>query len=190
MTDYATLIELKTQLRLTSSSDDTELAAKLTAASRRVDRDTGRRFYQDAGTSARIYAPCHAELLIVDDISTMTGLVVELGRGATWTTVDSSGYDLLPLNAFADSRAVEVIRRVGGVWPLWGTTQVRVTARWGWPAVPDEIKAATLLLAARLVRRKDSPEGVQGFSDFGPIRVSRYDADYDNNIAPYIRPVA
>ena len=189
MTDYATLTEVKTALRVTDTTDDTEIQAKLTSASRRVDRDTGRRFYLDSVTSARTYTPVHEELLSVDDIGTETGLIVEVGRGTGWSTVDSNSYDLLPDNAITDGKAIETIQRVYGCWPLWGAQRVRVTAKWGWPAVPDEIKNATILLAARLFRRKDSPEGVKGFSDLGVVRVSRYDSDYDNLIGPYIRDV-
>lgn len=187
--EYASLTELKTELRITDTVDDTELQSKLTSASRRVERDTGRRFYLDANTSARTYRPTHAELLLVDDIATATGLVVEVGRGTSWATVADTAYDLLPENAVADAVAIETLVRVDGCWPLWGSTRVRVTAKWGWPAVPEEIKNATLLLAGRLFRRKDSLEGVKGFSDLGVIRVSRYDPDYDALIGPYVRDV-
>jgi len=191
MTDYATLTELKTHLRITNSTDDTELSAKLTAASRRVDGDTGRiRGYGlDVSTSQRIYTPDHETLLLVDDIATATALVVEIGRGTGWSTVDSNSYDLLPPNAVADGRAIEAIKRINGFWPLWGIHQVRVTATFGWPAVPDNIKAATLLVAARLFRRKDSPEGVKGSTDLGQVYVSRYDPDYDWLINRYVKDV-
>jgi hypothetical protein len=187
--EYATLAELKTALRITDTNDDTELQSKLTSASRRVDKDTGRRFWVDVSTSSRIYQARHEELLTVDDISTSSGLIVEIGRGTSWTTLDSSAYDLLPENAAADGKAIETLFRVNGWWPLWGVQRVRVTATWGWPAVPEEIKNATILLASRLFRRKDSPEGVKGFGDLGVVRVSRYDPDYDALIADYVKDV-
>lgn len=188
--EYASLAELKAFLRIADTADDAELQDKLTAASRRIDRDTGRRFWADSNATARTYRAAHPELLMVDDISTATGLVVEVGRGSTWTAIDSAGYDLLPENALADGWAIETLERVDSVWPIWGSTRVRVTAKWGWPAVPDPIKSACLLLAGRLFRRKDSPEGVKGFTDLGVVRVSKYDSDYDNAIAPYVRTVA
>lgn len=187
--EYASLAELKTFLRMNETTNDTELQDKLTAASRRVDRDTGRRFYVDGSATARTYRATHATLLMVDDISTTNSLVVEVGRGSSWTTVDSTLFDTLPENALADGWAIETFDRASGCWPLFGSTRVRVTAKWGWPAVPDPIKAACLLLAGRLFRRKDSPEGVKGFSDMGVVRVSRYDSDYDNAIGPYVRTV-
>lgn len=194
MTDYATLDEVKTALRipLTDTTDDVELALKLTSASKRIDSDTGRPhgYGLDAATSSRIYTPHHDQLLLVDDIATATGLVVEIGRGTTWSTVDSAAYDLLPENAEVDSRAIEVLARVVGCWPIWGAQRVRVTATWGWPAVPEPIHNAAILLAARLFRRKDSPEGVKGFADLGVVRVARYDPDYDSLISSFVKDVA
>lgn len=191
MTDYALLADLKTHLRITTTSDDTELSAKLTAASRRVDRDTGRKhgFGVDVSTSQRIYSPTHETLLLVDDISTASGVVVEIGANSSWSTVDANSYVFGPDNAVVDGRAIEVIRRTVGWWPVNDIQQIRVTATFGWPAVPDEIKAATLLVAARLFRRKDSPEGVAGFNDLGVVRLGRYDPDYDALIGGYVKDV-
>jgi hypothetical protein len=188
---YATVDELKDELKTSVDTRDAMYQSKLDAASRRVDKDTGRPhgYGQDTGVTSRIYRPTHPELLLVDDVSTSVGLVVEVGRGTTWSTVDSGSYDQLPENAEADGRAIEVLRRAVGCWPLWGAQRVRVTAKWGWPAVPDEIKNATLLLAQRLLSRKDSPTGVQGFSDLGVVRVSRYDPDYDALIGSFVRDV-
>jgi hypothetical protein len=76
---------------------------------------------------------------------------------------------------------------VSGWLPSSGRLQV--TALWGWPAVPDEIEQATALYAARLYRRKDSPQGVIGGGDFGPVRVSRIDPDVEALIAPFVIPI-
>lgn len=184
---YATLTQLKSRLRITDTVDDDELQSTLATAARRVDDDCGRRFWQDLTASSRTYRPTHPTLLLVDDISTSPDLVVEVGRGATWTAVDLDDVDFLPENAVADLRAIEILERAAGVWPLFGSTRVRITARWGWPVVPEPIVNATLIMASRLSRRRDSPEGILGNSDFGPLRVSRYDADYDNLIHPYVK---
>lgn len=189
---YASLDDLRDRLRITSSTDtadNQEMLDRLAAASRRVDRDTGRRhgFWADKTATARTFRPTHGELLIVDDMA-VAPTSVAIGSGTSYTTISSAFYDFLPENALADGRALEVIRYINGCWPTDGITRVQVTARWGWPSIPDEIHEATLLLAARLFRRKDSPEGVRGFSDLGVIRVGRYDPDYSALIDPYIRP--
>jgi hypothetical protein len=49
-----------------------------------------------------------------------------------------------------------------------------------WPQV---ITDAALLQAARLVKRRASPEGVAGMGDFGPVRVSVMDPDIENDLA-------
>ena len=193
MTDYCTLAEVKTALRipLADTTDDAEIAIKITAASKRIDQDTGRKhgFGLDSVVSTRIYRPRHEELLSVDDIATTTGLIVAIGKGSTFSTIDSSLYDFLPENASSDGLAIEVLRRLVGAWPVWGLQKIQVTAKWGWPAVPPDIHNAAILLSARLQRRKDSPEGLRGFNDLGVVRVSRYDSDYDSLIGPYIRDV-
>jgi hypothetical protein len=138
--------------------------------------------------SARTYRATHPELLLVDDIATTDGLVVELGRGASWTTISTDDLDFLPENAVAKLEAIEILQRAVGVWPIYGSTRVRVTAQWGWLAVPEDIVTATCIQAGRLFRRKNAVEGVLGNSEFGPVRVSKYDADYDQLIHPYVRP--
>jgi hypothetical protein len=66
---------------------------------------------------------------------------------------------------------------------------VRVTALWGWSAVPPAIEQATLLQASRLLIRRDSPYGVAGSPEAGTeIRLlARLDPDVDVAVAPYRR---
>jgi hypothetical protein len=184
---YASLADVKEFLKITDTRDDAELLKRLPAATRRVERDCGRRFWTVNGTTTRTYRARHPELLMVDDIATATGLVVQVGRGTTWTTVSLNDVDLLPENAEADLRAIEVLRRAVGVWPVYGPTLVRVTAQPGWLAIPEDIVTATCIQTARLFRRKDAIEGIIGNSDYGPIRLNKYDADYDQLIHPYVR---
>lgn len=185
---YATLAQLKTKLRITDTADDVELAEKLQVASRRIDDDTGRRFWSDTAASARQYDLTHETKLIVDDIASSSGLVVQVGDGTTWTTVASNLYRLKPENDLVKRKPVWLIERVLSYWPLYVLPQAQITARWGWPAVPPAARDACLILAARLFRRKDSPEGVAGFSDLGVVRVGRYDPDYEALVGSLVRP--
>jgi hypothetical protein len=45
-----------------------------------------------------------------------------------------------------------------------------------WPATVDY---AARLQGARLVKRRASPEGVAGFGDFGPVRITVLDPDIE-----------
>ncbi|MDT0306868.1 phage gp6-like head-tail connector protein [Streptomyces sp. DSM 44917] len=183
--EYADLAALKGTLNIETADTtaDAALNRALTAASRSIDRTCGRRFWLDPAPVARTYrlrgrllCEDDGELLLTDDIGSATGLVVETGSGSTWTT--AAGWETAPENAAVEGRPVTGLLRTGGTWG-WDHTsaRVRVTARWGWPQVPDEVVQATLIQAARLYRRKDSPEGVTGSAEWGVVRLSRRDPD-------------
>lgn len=190
--DYATLATLKLHLGITDTSRDALLQSALAAASRGIDGTTGRRFYLDGSATARTYRTADrvlsdpdGDLLLVDDIGSVTGLLVETGAGASWTAV--SGYETAPDNAVVRGRPVTALALPSGAWP-GGSTRVRVTALWGWPAVPDEIVQATLLQASRLFKRKDSPEGITGSAEWGVVRLGRVDPDVHALIQHYVLP--
>jgi hypothetical protein len=192
--EYATLSELKRALTIEdddTSSDDL-LNRALAAASRGIDTATGRRFYLDGAATARTYRPggrtvCtdSGERLLVDDIGSATGLVVETGSGGSWAATTS--YETGPDNALTRGRPVTALTLTAGTWGS-GLARVRVTAQWGWPAVPDEITQACVIQAARLFRRKDSPEGVTGSAEWGVVRLSRRDPDVWALIEHFIVP--
>lgn len=190
--EYSDLATLKLQLGITDTARDTLLNRALTAASRAIDKQTGRRFWLDAVAVARVYNPYkriardgRGELLLTDDIGTASGLVVEVGTTGSWTALTS--YETYPDNALADGLPLAGFLLPTGVWGT-SLTRVRVTARWGWPAVPDDIEQATRLQAGRLYRRKDSPEGVAGSADWGLVRVPRLDPDVLALVEPYTLP--
>lgn len=190
--EYTDLATLKLALGITDSARDSLLNKAMTAASRAIDKRTGRRFYLDAAASARTYNPFErvvcderGELFLLDDIGSTTGLVVETGSGSTWTAV--TDYEASPDNALADGMPITGLLLASGTWGT-GRTRVRVTARWGWPAVPDDIQQACLLQSARLYRRKDSPEGVAGGAEWGLVRLPRLDPDVLALVEPYMLP--
>lgn len=192
--EYALLADLKARLQITDSLRDNELQGKLTTASRDIDQDTGRRFYLDGGATARVFNPRNRQFptaegmkLLVDDIGSASGLVVEVGTASTgWSAL--TNYETGPDNALALGDPITWLLRTFIPWVFYPLQRVRVTAMWGWPAVPNQIAEACLLRAARLFRRRDSPDGVWGAGDFGVVRVSRYDPDYDELIRPFKIP--
>lgn len=179
---YTDLASVKAALRVDDNIDDALIERAIEAASRRIDDETGRRFYLDANPSARVYAPKSPSLVIVDDIATTTGLVVKTdtaGDGTYATTLTLGvDYQLEPLNTLADGEPVVTIRTFTDM-PMHhrGRATVQVTARWGWPSVPHTIREACVLLASRHFKRLDSPLGVAGFGDMGAIMVRRLDPD-------------
>lgn len=196
VTEYATLEELRDQLSLPAddTSRDTLLTKALKSASRGIDRTTGRRFWMDDAPKARTYRlegrvfyERDGDVLLVDDIGSTAGLVVESATvgGSTYTAL--TGYETTPDNALDDGYAITGLLKPHGVWGTT-STRIRVTAKFGWPAVPDDIAQACLIQASRLYKRKDSPEGVMGSAEWGVVRLSRRDPDVWNLIEPYILP--
>lgn len=193
--DYATLAELKAARRITNTDDDAALTSALVAAARSIDRKTGRRFWLDDVATTRIYHPAGRVVcddagarLLVDDIGSLDDLDVATGFGNTWTTVDPANFETGPDNAVLLGEPITFLARPIGVWSTSVQGRVRVIARWGWPAIPDEIRQATLLLANRLYMRKDAPEGIAASGEWGAIRMSRWDPDVEALTGPYTLP--
>jgi hypothetical protein len=185
--NYIDLATLKGNLGidLSDTTRDTQLTLRLASASRAIDKFTGRRrggFSKDSAATARVYQPGHrllgtrdGELFMVDEIADTAGLVVETGTTASYTAVAATEFEALPENAIADSEPITAFLRLS--WGLGYTLRMRVTAKWGWPAVPDEVHEATLLQASRLWNRKGSPQGVINSAEWGGVRVARLDPD-------------
>lgn len=194
-TEYATLAELKAFITMDATVVDRDdlLTIALDAAHDDLEGDCGRRFYLDAAATARTYDPADRivadrgrRTLLVDDIGSETGLVIETGV-TTWTAVTGT-VEYRPENAIVRGRAITSLMTPTGLWPTDPFTRVRVTARWGWPAVPARVKAATLLQASRIFERRNSPQGVVGTADWGQINVRRSDPDYMGLISQFVKP--
>lgn len=193
--DYVTTAELKGELGISDSTNDTQIALAITAASQAVTTWCERDFNAAGSVTARSYYPTHERLVMVDDISTATGLVVKTDTGDTGTydtTLDATAYQLEPLNGVATGLTgwpYTSIRAVDS--SIFQTSyyrpSVQVSANWGWASVPGPVKKATMVMAARLYKRKDSAEGVlSGFGEFGPVRVgTRMDPDVEKLLMPY-----
>jgi len=198
---YATLEQLKLAIAGSSVAGTAALADRevllnqaLLGASRGIDAFCGRRFYKDVTAVARTFNPRGRiirreveDLLLLDDIATTTGLIVEVGSATTsWTAI--TAYETAPDTALYDGWPVTGLLARTNVWTPSAYTRVRVTAKWGWPAIPDIVTQATLIQAARLYKRKDSPEGVSGSADWGLIRVPNMDPDVKQLISSLVLP--
>ena len=197
---YATLAQAKTFLSIIDSVDDTLLESLIESASRSIDRIANRRFYIDAAASARKYRASSPVFLFTDDISGTTGLIVKIdedGDGIFETTLTlNSDYVMDPLTAPSLNRPFTQITIVSNIntFPIFPglfsnglRPGIEVTAKWGWPAVPDDIETACLILTADLYKRKDSPGGVLGLGDLGAIRMSPLGRDITAMVRAYKR---
>lgn len=187
--EYVTLADLKVYLGgVTDSARNDILNDAIAAASKRVETFTGRRFYLDAGATARTYDPRSRlylqDLLLIDDAGVAPTLV-EVGSSVDGFTAVTD-YELGPENALVRGVPIQSVTFLAGLVVSSNRTRVRVTARWGFPAIPPEVEQATMILAARLFKRKDSPEGVLGSSEWGTVRITRQDSDVADLLSPFV----
>lgn len=199
---YATLTEIKGYLSISDTTDDSLLESLIESASRSIDRIANRRFYLDSSATARLYRAYSDVFVYVDDIGTTNGLVVavdENGNGTyTKTLTLNTDFILDPLTASSLGRPYTQLTMVSNteMWPIFpGITQnglrpgVQVTAKWGWPSVPDDINMACLILTADLYKRKDAPGGILGLGDLGAIRMSPIGRDVTAMVRAYKKEV-
>jgi hypothetical protein len=179
---YCTISQILEQVDA-SASDLSEpvLRRAVQATARAIDRTCGRRFWADITPTVRLYRPRSHTSVITHDIATKTGLIVatdENGAG-TFSTVWAAGdYQLEPLDADVDGEPWWLIRAIGDhQFPIRRhRATLKVTARFGWLTIPDDVSQAAILKATKLFKRRESPDGfASGMGEFGPVRISRYE---------------
>ena len=165
---YATLAQIKADIGITGSTDDTRLELAVAAASRQIDGHCGRRFWQDGSVVTREFYADNAFEVYVDDISTTTGLIVKIDdadSGAFGTTLTiTTQFVLLPPNApdrvpVWPYTAVRVVDGTSLPRSSSGRPGVQITAKFGWPAVPDDVTRACLVQAIQLFKAGDAVFG-------------------------------
>jgi hypothetical protein len=186
---YCSLADVKSSARITDNVDDSMLELAVESASRLIDSYTQRYFY-NAGTATRLFAPQDSYITEIDDLTTLTTLQTSDGDnfGTTWAAKD---YQLEPLNGVVDGLTGYPATRIRAVDDflfnyLDGEATARITGVWGWSAVPTAVKQATVIQAARIFKRNDSPLGIAGFGEMGAIRVgTQLDPDVKQLIEAY-----
>lgn len=191
---YATLVELKLRLAIPSATStyDTPLETSIEAASRRIDDDCTRRFY-DTGATRHYTSDDHLTLFIPDDVLSITTLSTLSSEasgtrtyGFTWASTD---YDLEPYSGPPYTRLSRT--PTGNYWLPVERRGVRIVGSFGYcvsASHPRQINEACLVMAARLFERAKSPLGIlggEGISEM--IRATRTDPDYEALIAGFRR---
>lgn len=193
--DYVTVSELAAFVRILDNADDSQLGLAISAASRAVDRHCNRQFGLVGSAEARYYTPrynCdeHKWYVEIDDLMTTTGLLVAFDSDEDDTFGEAvTDYVLRPRNAAAKGRPWTEMVFSRDVTLYEYADSIRVTANYGWTAVPSAIKEATMLQASRIFMRRNAPFGVAGSTEMGSdLRLlSKVDPDVEVILADYIR---
>ncbi|HRB03044.1 MAG TPA: hypothetical protein PLP26_06740 [Ilumatobacteraceae bacterium] len=178
---------------LTDTEPDIERAIE--AASRWVDLYCGQHFF--AVDEARIFIPSDGYALALkhmNPLTAITTLKTDDGSGAFATTWQTTDYELLPIASTApQALPFNHVHAIGGqTFPIPMTTLtarqhlVKIDGTWGWPAVPEAVIQATIIVAHGIIARRNSPGGLAGGGDFGMVRVPGYvDPTARQLLAPY-----
>lgn len=196
MADLVTVDELKSYLRIPvdeeDTTDDAELQLAVSAASSAIQQIANRSF-EVAGESAtpRVFtATRHGGRyeIVVDDFQDDTGLEVASDPLEDESFSEAvTAYSLRPFNV-GDSAYNLIALDRGYSVPLHAGA-IEVTAKWGWTEVPNAVKLATLIQAARFFKRRDAPFGISGSPEVqGEMRLlAKIDPDVEVAIRPFKR---
>lgn len=171
------------------------LVNSINSASRAIDEycGIGRKFWLDGSAVSRDFRVREPNIAWVHDIGDASGMTVstdDIGDGSFSTLWSSSDYELSPyVEDDTKPHAFFRLHTFGRPFPVNRYRRtLRITAKFGWSAVPDQIHQACLMKANILVLRKDSPYGVAGFSEYGVVRLNRSeDPEITRLIAPFVR---
>jgi len=196
---YCTLQEVKAAARITDSVDDTLLENCVEAASRRIDGFTGVFFYQTTNTISLylVDAPFVTPLsynqyvLYIPDLVSVTSLKTDDDGDGTFETtwVAGTDYRLEPTNTALQNRPYSQVVAIGAkTWPVYTAPPmpgIQINGVWGWPAIPDDIREACVIMSLRLFNRYNSPLGTLGFGDLGTVSLRAVDPDVRDILSPY-----
>lgn len=176
---YVSAQELAEYLRMDLPAEDLgfDVASMSVASATAWVNEHTRRDFNLAATATARYFDTSSDTVLVDDIghATITVATDTAQDGSHSTAWATSDFQVNPLDALTVNEPITSLIAVGSYsfpQPMFRRRGlVEVTARWGWPAVPDAVKQATLILAAALFKRHESPTGVLGGGEFGLVRV-------------------
>lgn len=194
---YCTIAELKASeiLNFAATTAHDELIEKIiNAVSRKIDNKCARRFFNV--TETRYYTADNSGQIFVDDISTTSGVLIytdDDGDGTyenTWSTTD---YELAAYNATLDGWPYSMVEiKPQGVYTFPRTRKgVKITAPFGWAAVPEPVNIACMMQGNRVFKRFATPLGQAGASSVGTITLTipALDPDVEQLLCDYIPAV-
>lgn len=151
----------------------TQWESAIEVASRRIETHTGRQFHKSdtdvSPTATARYYDAEGGLVQIDDAYSVTTVELDSGDDGTHATA-TTNYQLLPPYGrspiLGDVAYTALLPLTGLYWPCGNARRgsVKVTALWGWSAVPDTVKRATEVFVQDLLRDPDT--------DFGGLSIN------------------
>lgn len=176
--DYTTSAKVKALLwpdgSTPDSTNDTQIASLIAAASRAIDHHCGTRFYSTATDETRYYTPDRSDRLRVGPLISVTSVASDVDGDRTYETAwAATDWELYPYNAALDGLPYTEIRAtpLGSYgFPAGGSKSVKVVGKFGWAAAtPSLIEEACNLLCVRWFNRPNAPFGSLGPGAFGGV---------------------
>lgn len=191
---YATLPELHAWLGVPDSKTDkdAEWIRRLASSAQDINRWCHRQFGRAEVATTRKFTSDRGGI-DTHDFWTDEDLEVVPYLGQTaGTPWDVATLELEPLDGIVDMVPGWPFSRIcGGLGghPLmanlfYAASKVRVTAKWGWADVPENVNTANLILASSDNKAKDTPFGVAGFGDYA-VRI-RSNPIAQEKLDPYV----
>lgn len=150
---------------VSDTEDDTLMEICVDSASRAIETYCkDRRFWVNSVDEARFYSPAYWDCFFApDDIVSITSLATDEDGDGTyernWATTD---YVLSPANAALDNQPytkIQLAPRGRYHFPAV-VNGLKITGKFGWPAVPIKAKDACMIQAARWYERRNAIFGV------------------------------
>ena len=194
---YVDLETMKETLGMQAESyADDDLQSAIASAEEVVEDYCGRAFVvvdDDTDEETRTYAPRRSRSIWIDDATEVSQVEHDVYDSGTFTAYAAGDFELWPLNPVAGYPYTEVRLRphlssYSSVAFCPGETRVRVTGKFGWPAIPDRVKLAASMLTSRFLKRsREAPFGIAGIGADGiVVAIRRTDPD----VAMLLNPIS
>lgn len=167
----------------TNNTDDVRIEALLPAASRAVLKYVDRSFEAAGVPSSRDFQYDGSGFLDIDDCTAITAVSTDAGYTGQTYTLDTTEWVALPHREEStddpyyymvlNSGRLPASREMGFLRNLDTLPQnsptlplVTVTATWGWPEVPDDVKLAVAWTIEEIIKNPEGPqsEAIEGWS--------------------------
>lgn len=178
---YLGVPEYRARIGKEDTGADLLIASDLLAISRLVEENLHVYFNRDAAAVARVFVGDGTQCLKLrgqldncPGIAAVTDLAVKVDEDNDGSFADESAwastdYELHPLNWALGERPADSLYIPG--WSAKGVfssgLRVQVTAIWGYPAVPEVIKALTTMWTK--IWRLEGPEGTGRINEMGAV---------------------